>query len=81
MIILTVCNIDWDGKGMRQWVTHTLLFSKPGNILLKQLILHHFIGLLETSHRQVQLKRDLENLVLLAPISKAFNIEYVYSLK
>ena len=24
--------IDWDGQGMRQWVTHTLLFTKPGII-------------------------------------------------
>ncbi len=47
---------DWDGKGMRQWVTHTLLFSKPGFI--------------STSHREVQLHRDTANIVILAPTSK-----------
>lgn len=29
-IELTHFNVDWDGQGMRQWVTHTLLFNKPG---------------------------------------------------
>ena len=24
--------IDWDKQGMRQWVTHTLLFNKPSTI-------------------------------------------------
>ena len=47
---------DWDGKGMRQWVTHTLLFNKPGFI--------------STSHREVQLHRDTANIVVLAPTSK-----------
>jgi catechol 2,3-dioxygenase-like lactoylglutathione lyase family enzyme len=47
---------DWDGKGMRQWVTHTLLFNKPGFI--------------STSHREVQLHRDTANIVILAPTSK-----------
>jgi hypothetical protein len=22
--------VDWDGQGLRQWVTHTILFDKPG---------------------------------------------------
>ena len=47
---------DWDGKGMRQWVTHTILFNKPGFI--------------ETSHREVQLHRDTANIVVLAQTSK-----------
>lgn len=41
---------------MRQWVTHTILFNKPGFI--------------ETSFRQIQLDNDLSNLVMLAPTSQ-----------
>jgi len=47
---------DWDLKGMRQWVTHTLVFNKPGFI--------------QTSHREVQLNRDTANIVVLAQTSK-----------
>jgi len=52
---------DWDSKGMRQWVTHTLLFTKPGFI--------------ETSFREVQLSRDTANIVVLAPTTKTPFIE------
>jgi len=48
--------IDWDGQGMRQWVTHTLLFTKPGYI--------------NTTHRRVQLYNDVSQITLLAPTTK-----------
>jgi len=48
--------LDWDGQGMRQWVTHTLLFTKP--------------GYLETSYRQIQLNQDVAQVHLLAQTSK-----------
>lgn len=27
---------DWDGQGLRQWVTHTILFNKPGELILQK---------------------------------------------
>jgi len=43
---------DWDGQGLRQWVTHTILFSKPGYI--------------DTHYRQIQYHNDQPNTVILA---------------
>jgi len=44
---------DWDGQGLRQWVTHTLLFNKTGFSQTK-------------TYRQVQLDNDVSNIVMLA---------------
>jgi len=53
--------LDPDLKGMRQWVTHTLLFNKP--------------GVLETSYRQVQLNNYMSNIVLLTPVDDTPSFE------
>jgi len=47
--------LDWDGQGMRQKMTHTLLFTKPGYI--------------DTHYRRVQYTNDQPNLVVLASAS------------
>jgi len=46
---------DWDGKGLRQWIRHVLLFSRDGYI--------------ETHYRQIQNDLDQANIVLLSPVA------------
>lgn len=52
---------DWDGNGMRQWVSHTVLFSIP--------------NYLETDYRKVQYNNDQPNVVILAQYDSASEME------
>jgi len=51
--------LDWDGQGMRQKMTHVLLFTKPGYI--------------DTSYRRIQYNNDQPNLVVLASATANVN--------
>jgi len=46
---------DWDGKGLRQWIKHVLLFTKSGYI--------------DTHYREIQNDVDQGSILLLAPVS------------
>jgi len=47
--------VDWDGQGMRQWVTHNILLSKA--------------DYLAPSYRQVQMDRDVDILTFFSDLS------------